>query len=149
MSSAANCKELSGILSISWLASGQDVWKVHWAKQRELSTWSRLRLTLLLLTVSAGPGLISASYIEKKMWCVHKPDKSVQPLKSVQTRIPHSSFCPVLCPALHWEQFLAYKRRIPQADSRLIPPRAWLKLKGYSLVFSRLYVCDIDMGTRN
>lgn len=47
----------------------------------------------------------------------------------------------------HWEQSLAYKRRIPQADSRLNPHRAWFKLKGHWLVFSRPCVCVCNTTT--
>lgn len=54
---------------------------------------------------------------------------------------PHSwCRCPLSC-CSHREQSLAYKRRIPQADSRLNPHRARRKLKGHSLVFSRLSLC--------
>lgn len=55
--------------------------------------------------------------------------------------------CP-LSSCSHREQSLAYKRRIPQADSRLNPHRARSKLKGHSLVFSRLCVCGCEIGPR-
>lgn len=61
---------------------------------------------------------------------------------------PHSwCRCP-LSSCSHREQSLAYKRRIPQADSRLNPHRARCKLKGHSLVFSRLSLCACESGQR-
>lgn len=56
--------------------------------------------------------------------------------------IPHSRCCVHSVSCSHREQSLAYKRRIPQADSRPNPHRARFKLKGHSLVFSRpCYAC--------
>lgn len=94
-----------------------------------------------LLPFRRNPGLSGAAASERKPSQPRELDKSVRPLRSTATSIPHSLFLSSFVSYSHWEQSLAYKRRIPQADSRLNPHRARCKLKGHSLVFTRLCVC--------
>lgn len=132
-----------------WLASGQDARKVPLREttgvihlipaevHRCLTDLVRRRVVVVVVFNWMSCASSAGNVIRPK-----NKLKKFSHWGSGERVIPHSWCCVHSVSCSHREQSLAYKRRIPQADSRPNPHRARFKLKGHSLVFSRpCYVC--------